>query len=412
MPFVLPSQCDGRIITAPSVGAAPSAAAVDPAGASTTGGGICSLCDRYQKLVLEASIAFQTQTTTCGDLDAMLDVDGILGGSATCNNIRGTYQNACCSEACRLCQTYGDVLDLRGEHMVMQGEHGASCSEIDGILSESSSSSERICVDAKTRLADQCCYRQCSLCAIGTMRTEWYNTVVFEGLTTTCLGLDYALRAEQVPDGSYRCSELQGEYVSQCCRASGTACQLCSSGDKLYQIYSDKVITEPSSNRQLTTTTCAAANDSLAKLEKSDQKCTEGLQALFGQCCDLSIVLDNGPDSTSLGGGEASTEPNTASDVASGAISNPSSEGGGAPTPASSGSGPIPYSPGSRGPPGEGSEVQSKTTKPTPTHVWGSSSDMSNWEGLWESKKNSGFSAAALHTSFVMCGLSILLLLV
>ncbi|KAL3776925.1 hypothetical protein ACHAW5_008022 [Stephanodiscus triporus] len=295
------TRCDGRIITAPSVGAAPNAADADPAGASTTGGGNCSLCDRYQKLDPAASIAFQTQTTTCGNLDAMLGVDGILAGSSTCNEIRGTYQNACCGEACRLCQTYGDVLDLRDEHMVMQGGHEASCSEIDGILSESSSSSEAICVDAKTRLADQCCYRQCSLCAIGTMRTEWYNTVIFEGLATTCLGLDYALRAEQVSEGSYRCSELQGEYVSQCCRASGTSCQLCSSGDKLYQIYSDKVIAEPSSNRQMTTTTCAAANDSLARLEKSDQKCTEGLQALFGQCCNLSIVLDDGPDSTSLG---------------------------------------------------------------------------------------------------------------
>ena len=122
--------------------------------------------------------------------------------------------------------------------------------------------------------------------------------------------------------------------------------------DKLYEIHSNKVITEPSSNRQMTTTTCAAMNDSLARLEKSDQKCTQGQQALFGQCCNLSNVLDDGPGSTSLGGGEGSTESNTAPDVASGAISNPSLEGGGAPTPTASGPGPTPNSPGSRGPDG------------------------------------------------------------
>ena len=173
-----------------------------------------------------------------------LGVEGIPEESATCVSVREAYRNDRCRGDCRICQTSGDdLLDLRSEHVVRQGDYEASCQEIDDILG-GSSSAERICADAKAQLAEQTCYRQCSLCSMGTMRTEWYEMVVYEGLTTTCLGIDYVLRTQQVSDGSYRCSELRGEYVSQCCQASGTACVLCSPDDKLYQIYSDKLVTD------------------------------------------------------------------------------------------------------------------------------------------------------------------------
>ena len=385
-----------------------------------------------------ASIDFQTQTTTCGALDATLGIDGILESSATCTSVRDAYRDDCCHGECRICQvttTSGgsggdDLLDLRSEHVVRQGGYEASCQEIDDILG-GSSSAETICVDAKAQLADQCCYRQCSLCSTGTMRTEWYETVAYEGLTTTCLGIDYVLRAQQVSDGSSRCSELRGEYASQCCRASGTACVLCSSDDELYQIYSDKLVTEPSSTRQTTTTTCAAANDMLARLEKSDQKCTDGKQALFGQCCDLgsSIVLDDGIDlTTSPGGGGGSAALDNVPGVALGPISNPSPGGivvapdaasgqgsvpqppSSAPTPGTSGLGAIPNSPGSRSP-GE-VVLQPQTSSPTATFIWGVHPSNMSWVGIWEGQQHScGFHAAALRASIVVCILSIHLFL-
>ena len=64
------------------------------------------------------------------------------------------------------------------------------------------------------------------------MSAEWNATVAFQGLTATCLGLDYMLRAEQVSDGTVKCSQLQGQYMDQCCYPSdqvpaSNSCQLC-----------------------------------------------------------------------------------------------------------------------------------------------------------------------------------------
>ncbi len=303
-----------------------------------------------------------------------------------------------------------------------QGGYEATCQEIDDILG-ASSSEETICADAKTQLADQCCYRQCSLCTTGTMRTEWYNVVVFDGLSTTCLGLDYVLRAEQVSEGSYRCSELRGEYVSQCCRASETSCTLCSSDDKLYDMFPDKVVVEPSLDRQTTTTTCSAVSDSLARFETSDQKCTEGKQALFGQCCDLSgvIVSDDGINSTTSavgggdgggggGGGQATPNPSPSGE---GAPANGANEQGPQQPPSSTqtqaigGEGETTKSPSSRDSDMTSSQ-QSTTTSPTSSGVWYEPDNNVSWVGVWESQKNNrGFYPGVLHTLILIGCLTI-----
>ncbi|KAL3826353.1 hypothetical protein ACHAXA_003677 [Cyclostephanos tholiformis] len=410
------TQCDGRDTPAPSVTPAPSTVANSTVTTTTTigvEGKICSLCDD-ERDVLDASrlIDFQTQTTTCGVLNSTLAVEGILEGAGTCTSVRDAYRDMCCHERCRLCRTPDgtDLLDLKTDHTVKQGGYEATCREIDDILS-ASWGEETICSDAKEQLADQCCYRQCMLCATGTMETEWYNTVAYDGLSTTCLGLDYVLRAEQVSDGSYRCSELRGEYVSQCCRTSETACALCSSDGTMYDIFADKVVAEPSFDRQTTTTTCSAVSDSLTRFQKSDQECTEGKQALFGQCCDLSSAIVSG-------GGQAA--PNAASNVTSGTIPNPSpttasGQGpqqppGSAQTSATSEQVRTTKSPSSRNP-GEGSLLQSETSSPTLSNVWYEPQKPDNnvsWAVLWESQKHkSGCFAAVLHTFILVICLAI-----
>ncbi len=67
---------------------------------------------------------------------------------------------------------------------------------------------EGVCMDTKEQLANQCCYQQCLLCKVGIMSTNWYKAVAYEGLTTTCLGIDCVLRAQQVLDRSYWCTKL------------------------------------------------------------------------------------------------------------------------------------------------------------------------------------------------------------
>ena len=75
---------------------------------------------------------------------------------------------------------------------------------------------------AQAQLGAECCYQRCNLCE-DQSETEWYATLQFQGIMTTCFGLDYMLRAEQISDGSDRCSELQGQYNDRCCSASSSS---------------------------------------------------------------------------------------------------------------------------------------------------------------------------------------------
>ena len=113
------------------------------------------------------------------------------------------------------------------------------------------------------------------------MSTEWYATVAFQGVTTTYLGSDYMLRAEQVSYGTEKCSELQGQHMDQCYYPSdqipaSNSCHLCKSDDTLYGIILRNTVTIEQST-QSSTITCTAMHDAMAKLEKS-------------VCCDYLIM--------------------------------------------------------------------------------------------------------------------------
>ena len=363
-------------------------------------GKICTLCDTGEKLGSVVSISYKTQSTTCGNLDIMLGIESILSTSGTCSSVRNAYRQSCCQEQCQLCQTSsGVLLDLMKENTVRQGGYEATCQEIGSMLSDYSSG-ERMCADAKTQLSDQCCYRQCSLCSTGTMSTEWYKTVIFQGLSTTCLGLDYLLRNERVSDGSYRCSELQNQYMSQCCRASATACVLCSSDKTIYKMHANKDVTEQSIR-----TTCAAVSDSLTRLDKCDEQCTQRKQALFGQCCELGsvVVLDN--ESNNQGGGGSGTA-NTATGVNSGNIPVYLPSPGGVGVARSPTTKPTPM----RGE-NSGSVIGPSTATNTPTtpYAWGLSDNNMSWVEIWDSKKNDpescGISSALSATACVLSSL-------
>ena len=237
---------------------------------------------------------FKGQASTCDSVQQSVAAENILAESGTCNSVRQTFGDSCCQDECQLCETANgnnQLLDLKSEHLVQQGDISATCSEISEVLTKTAAS-DATCTTAKTQLASQCCYQQCTLCGEEGMSTEWYATVSFQGMATTCLGIDYMLRAEQIRGGSDRCNEFGEVYRERCCYPTN-ACQLCRADDTLYEVDEERLVTVEQVS-QSTTTTCAAMNDGMAQIDKTDDACTAAKQAFFGQCCQLSDVINSG----------------------------------------------------------------------------------------------------------------------
>lgn len=409
-------RCDGRDTKSPTASPAPTnegvvASTPDKGNADGAQGttaaweNICSLCGT-SKLESNMPITFNAQATTCANLEGILSRENIKEGSATCTAVQEQYRNTCCYEECQLCQTPDKgFLDLRSDHVVTQGGYEARCDEIDSILSTSSAKGEKICTDAQLQFGSECCYQQCTLCGDNpNMSTEWYATVTYNGLATTCLGLDYMLRVEKISDGTDRCSELQRLYTDRCCYSAFAAnsCQLCRVDDKLYEIFPSKTVTvEQSPSPQRTyarqqstaTTTCSAINDSLTSFDSSDRRCTEGKQEFFGECCDFgNSLVGSGPTSIGLAPGFS---PSSAAEAPRpSAIEMPSSTAetsgsGGAQMPSSA----LPAETSS--PKGRPVPV---STAPTPPYYWGTnpSPDTFEWEQIWDPPQNSGTKHTAL----------------
>ena len=322
--------------------------------------------------------------------------------SSTCNSVRDMYKNDCCSEECQLCKTSsGILLDLRGDVVVQQGGYDASCQSISDMLSKSYFAKEAICSDAQTELAGKCCYQQCTLCGdqSESISTLWFNTVTYQGLTTTCLGLDYMLRAEQLRDGSDRCSALQVQYINQCCHQSANSCQLCVAGEALYEIDSSKNVTIYQSQSS-STKPCSVVNLSLAKYQETDEKCMEERQIYFGECCISNDVVD-AFDPTSIGGGETSSSPVAVSAVPNPATDSPfasvgvpttstnfwppNESSGGAPSPSPNGGKRAPAA-GGVAPDSYTSEGQASTHAPSQLYFWDSPAKFA-WEE-WDPPRN------------------------
>jgi len=414
------SRCDGRITASPTSIPASDVNGTDST--NITGENLCSLCNG-KLLEPDKSITFQQETTTCGSLDAMLisamqAEDNPAVQSATCNSVRAMYKNDCCTEECQLCETSGGkLLDLKGDVVVQQGGYDASCHDISVMLSTSYSAKESVCADARTELDGQCRYQPCALCGdqSESESTFWFNTVIYQDLTTTCLGLDYLLRAELLMDGSDRCSELQAQYTNQCCFQTANSCQLCE-GEVQYELDSNKIVTVKGSS---TTKPCSAVNFSMAKYQKSDAQCMEDRQAYFGECCVLNKDAGTEFDPASTGGSEVtnssplapSAGPNTAN------YSPPTAAAGGVPGSNSS----------SNGDAGEvsttvvgetarenitdGSRGQSVTDAPSQSTFWGSSSEF-DWEQVWDPPDRNGGLYIHRIAPILRCGLFIQLLLV
>jgi hypothetical protein len=144
-------------------------------------------------------------------------------------------------------------------------------------------------------------------------------------------------------------------------------------------MHANKDVTEQSIR-----TTCAAVSDSLTRLDKSDEQCTQRKQALFGQCCELGsvVVLDN--ESNNQGGGGSGTA-NTATGLNSGNIPVYLPSPGGVGVAKSPTTKPTP----TRGD-NSGSVIGPSTATNTPTtpYAWGLSDNNMSWVEIWDSKKN------------------------
>ena len=94
---------------------------------------------------------------------------------------------------CEFCLTpKGQYLDLKVDRVIKQGGYEATCLEVNSIV-RSSSQDSKLCTDSKSQLASKCCYDQCSLCEGGPSNIEWYATVQFQGVSTTCLGMLFSM---------------------------------------------------------------------------------------------------------------------------------------------------------------------------------------------------------------------------
>jgi len=395
------TRCDGRDTSSPTTSPAPSILGAAANAFNSGGEGeVCALCEGAI-LDESRSVAFQTNTMTCGEVDRTIRSGNILVGSATCNNAREQYRSACCTEECQLCQDPdGDFLDLR-ERVVKQGGYEATCQEISTILS-TTAKKDSLCTDAQSQLGGECCYEQCALCGDQSdMSTEWYATVTFEGFSTTCLGIDYMLRAEQVSNGSDRCSELQGAYMDRCCYAADS-CQLCKADGKLYEVDPTKTVVAEQSFRS-TVTTCTAIDEKMSKLGKSDQQCKEGKQNYFGQCCDVSDVgIANSGGSFNNVSPSQGLGPQQQPATGVGVPSNPSS-GGAANSPTSPGmKGQPPLAPGSSSSPTSSSSPSFEGQTKTP--VLDPIGSKYSWDQNWD-PPNGGYRTATV-SSLVIFGMS------
>lgn len=322
------TQCDGRDTPPPTESPAPSTSAPvgsvsinigsgGNGGVSSGGGGsqsglnynLCMLCPDNQ-LDVSKSITINDKAVTCGSVENMFTYENLLMGSDNCNAVQKMYQDTCCYDACQLCElSTGEFLDVQ-DVLLEKGGYSATCQEVNNILS-ASRKDDKMCSDAKGQLAGDCCYKQCALCdADAGETTSWYATITFEGIQSTCLGLDFMLRTEQVGSGSERCSDTRSTYREQCCYvAPQNPCQLCEADGEVYGLNAAKSVTTV--ERQ-STTSCAWINDDLAKISSDDQQCKESKGAYFGQCCDLTGVIgaldeEGGNEEASSSSGGAST---------------------------------------------------------------------------------------------------------
>jgi len=418
------TRCDGRDTDPPTTSPVPTTGGTGPTSnagvtsvtASGSGGEFCAVCED-NTMDPSQSIAFQDRTTTCGNLDQLLSMEEILVGSNTCNSVRDMYRNTCCYDECQLCRTpNGEFLDLRGEYVLKREGYAASCQEISNILI-TSAQTDTICSDAQAQVGGECCYEQCTLCggndsASVDMSTEWYATVTFQGLTTTCLGLDYMLRVEQVMDGSNQCNELQGQYMDRCCYPSDS-CQLCRADDKVYDLDPGKIVAVEQSMRE--STSCMVISDSLAGVGKNSQECIDGKQDFFGQCCDLSNLLVSGsgisPISSAGGGGE---KPNTSlvgAPNSSSVENSNTSPGEGAPSPSlvttsnQTHNDTLGTDNTGTNTTGTNTTGMSMTPSPTTAYSWDSVPYAGDaWQEGWESR-SSGYETTAF-SSLVILGLN------
>jgi hypothetical protein len=304
------TQCDGRDTPPPTESPAPTSSAtvgsvsinigsggsggVSSGGSETHSGlnyNLCTLCPDNE-LDATKSITVNGKDVTCDSVEKMFTDENILLGSDNCNSVQKLYQDTCCYNACQLCEmATGEFLDLQ-DVLLQKGGYSATCQEVNNILS-ATPKEDKMCSDAKGQLAGDCCYKQCTLCdADAGETTSWYATINFQGIQSTCLGLDFMLRTEQVGYGSDQCSSMEA-YKEQCCYvAPSNPCQLCEADGKVYEVNTAKSIT--TIERQ-STTSCAWINDDLAKLSSDDQQCKSGKGSYFGQCCDLTEVIGS-PD--------------------------------------------------------------------------------------------------------------------
>ena len=99
-----------------------------------------------------------------------------------------------------------------------------------------------MCQAAKTKLQQECCFEECSICG-STGSLYWDNPTTFNDITFACGELTWILRGSSVEDGSEECNQMQSSYYDDCCSGpsalipdAGNKCDICAEGKDWYAL--------------------------------------------------------------------------------------------------------------------------------------------------------------------------------
>ncbi|KAL9184576.1 hypothetical protein ACHAXT_012546 [Thalassiosira profunda] len=182
----------------------------------------CNMCE-YGFLDTTAKVSVDGVEMSCSALDMSFSKDVVMEGSATCDQHRKDYADACCytipDNPCRVCPSGSDVnadmsINLYGENK--------NCRDIANKMAISEEASSDTCATTRADVSEACCFEKCPICPDG-YNLKWEVDVEYNRATIACGEFEQILSGNAIHKGSQECSALRSTYSSACCYNYATA---------------------------------------------------------------------------------------------------------------------------------------------------------------------------------------------
>ena len=194
---------------------------------------LCDVCGESLQLDWDMVIVYNNEHVACGDLKAEFGKEGIEDETDQCTAMQELHQEMCCFSPpvspCNLCQTETDYLEAYSEVEVDFFGSKSNCSDIYDYLFRRIESDTDTCLSSKHSVADECCYKKCSICG-GNQVQDLQAKVSFDGRNISCLQL-HTVTTLDVAFDSQDCSNLKTAFADSCCYdAPDSPCIMCNKG--------------------------------------------------------------------------------------------------------------------------------------------------------------------------------------